>query len=97
MRKRAILILMLIFGLVAMQTFAENRYTSEGAVVTWGNTWLRIDNLNVNGVMANIAVELSTGGIEYVVLPVMGKSARQWSPPLNTTIKEIRSINITPR
>jgi len=97
MRKRAILVLLVIFVLAVTQAFAESRYTSNGAVITWGNTWLRVDNTNTNGVTVTIAVELSNGKIDRVILVVAGDDSRQWAPSGNLTIKEIRSINVEPR
>jgi len=96
MKRKALLIMVLIFGLVAIQIFA-NSYSSDDVTITWGSSWVRVDNRNTMGVTVYFSVELSNGRFEHLNQPIAGNTLWQWNTPNGVTIIEIRSINITVR
>ena len=96
MKRKMALIMVLVFILTAVQVFA-NSYSSDGVTITWGKTWVHIDNRNTNGVTVKFSVELSNGKFEHFSQPIAGDTPWQWNTSKGVTITEIRSINITKR
>jgi hypothetical protein len=96
MRRKEVLIIVLIFILTAVQIFANN-FSDDGVTITWGETWVHIDNSNTNGVIVYFSVELSNGKFEHSSQPIAGDTPWQWNTPSGIKIVEMRSISVTKR
>jgi hypothetical protein len=93
-----ILVMMLLFGLIVTNVYADNYYSTDGVSITWGSTWVHFDNRNTNGVYVNFAVKLSNGRIErFDRQPIRGNTPWQWNTPRGVTIEELLSVSVQKR